>query len=70
MVQAAVTRYNTAELAAAAAKTKAGVAKGAALLGSVTPAGPALAATAATAETADSYREKRSVLRRGLIMRR
>ena len=57
MVQAAVTRYNTAELAAAAAKTKAGVAKGAALLGSVTPAGPALAATAATAETAAATAE-------------
>ncbi len=57
MVQAAVTRYNAAELAAAAAKTKAGVAKGAALLGSVTPAGPALAATAATAETAAATAE-------------
>ena len=57
MVQAAVTRYNTAELAAAAAKTKAGVAKGAALLGSVTPAGPALAATAASAETAAAAAE-------------
>ena len=57
MVQAAVTRYNTAELAAAAAKTKAGAAKGAAVLGSVTPMGPALAATAASAETAAAAAE-------------
>ncbi len=50
-VQAAIVRYNTAEAALATATVKATAAKTAAVAGSVTPAGPALAGVAVAAET-------------------